>query len=483
MFRAPERWLAQARLFVADKKGNFTILLAFSALPLILIIGLTIDYYIGLSMKARLDEASDAAAVAAVSTATNYVKANSTTQSSSTVQENAIAAGKAQALKTFMANVGAATDATTEAISPTIELKTQTTTVNGKTANSFEASISYSVAYHSAFGPLVGVSKMPVSGSSTAAANFPTYISVVFLIDASGSMGIGATQTDQNTMQTKTGCTVACHNPWNGHTFVANAPMLEGTYQYVRDISPAVTLRIDVVREAVINELKVMKATGFPGQIQVAIYLFSNSLQTVLAPTTDLDAAIAAASRPPDTNGAIDLLSGANEGGTFTTRTLDQLAQLLPSTGNGTAANSRLGSVLFFTDGVQDDSTPTSDGGEPQWPKNVPPSQGYVLLAPYEDYNDSTYVQGLNASDCRKIKSAGYSMFTLDFIYLVTQADIDSDSRYAFIQNTLNPSIKSNLETCASSSSQAAYASTPQEFDDALSSLMTKVLANVRITQ
>jgi len=379
--------------------------------------------------------------------------------------------------------VGVAAGATTQAFTPTINLNAQTTTANGKTVNSFVGSVSYSVDYRLAFGPLVGLAQMPITGSSSAAANFPMYISVTFLIDASGSMGIGATQTDQNTMQTKTGCTVACHNPWNGSTFVASAPMLQGTYPYVRAISPAVTLRIDVVRQAVVTELQVMKASSFPGQIQVAIYLYSNSLQTVLAPTTDLDAAIAAASRAPNTTGAIDLLSGANEGGTFTTLALNQLAQSLPSVGDGTSANARLGSVLFFTDGVQDDSTPTANGGEPQWPKGVPSSTGYVLLPPYEDYNDSTYIEGLNASDCNAIKSAGYSMYTLDFIYLVTQADINSDSRYGFIQNSLNPSIQSNLKSCASSPTQATYASTPQEFDNALSALMTEVLANVRITK
>ena len=60
-----------------DRRGNVAMMFALTAVPLIALMGLGIDYYRDLSNKARLDAAADAAALSAISTAQAYINANS----------------------------------------------------------------------------------------------------------------------------------------------------------------------------------------------------------------------------------------------------------------------------------------------------------------------------------------------------------------------------------------------------------------------
>lgn len=457
----------KAGRFFADSAGNFTTLFAVSIVPMILIVGLGIDYFTGLSFKARIDQASDAAAIAAVNTATNYVKTNSTSESGETLYNDAIAAGLSQASKAFSANLGIVAEEAASPINPRISLVKQANLAGGRATNVFQAQVTYATQFKTAFGPMVGVSEFGIQGHASAAAQFPEYMDIYFLIDASGSMGIGATDADQAAMQKNVGCTVGCHSPWNGSgKFWPN-----GTYPNVRAITPKVTMRIDVVRAAVINELNVIKASTFNGQIRVAIYLFSNGIQPLYNLSSDIDGAIQAAS-------GIDIIGAVNQGGTYATYSLDQFKQLLPPPGDGTSTTSRTGSVLLFTDGIQDDASPQANGGEINSCSLAP---NYIGFPPGSncDFN----IQGFNANDCAGIKTLGYTLYTLDFIYYVTSATMATDGRYQFIGKTLNPSVKSNMAACASSPANAVYAMTPEDFDQAISTLILQVLANVKLTQ
>src|SRR5579872_6381080 len=96
----------QARSLGLDKRGNVAMTFALMAVPLIAMVGLGVDYYKGLSDKARLDAAADAAALAAITTAESYVNNNSQSEADPTLTTNAIAAGVAQASKAFAANAG-----------------------------------------------------------------------------------------------------------------------------------------------------------------------------------------------------------------------------------------------------------------------------------------------------------------------------------------------------------------------------------------
>ncbi len=66
------------RRFAADRRANVAMIFAISALVLIGFTGMGIDYYTALSAKVQLDLAADAASIEAITTVSNYIKANPT---------------------------------------------------------------------------------------------------------------------------------------------------------------------------------------------------------------------------------------------------------------------------------------------------------------------------------------------------------------------------------------------------------------------
>ena len=464
-----------ARQFSANRSGNMAILFAFMALPLTLLMGLGIDYFRGLSVQARLNQASDAAAIAAVNTAVNYVKTNSTNLSGSALTNAAIAAGEAQGAKAFNANMGAVADEVKTAVVPNVVVQTTTSTANGQTVNAFSATVSYSTSYVMAFGPLVGSSSFAVTGQSASTALYPLYLDLHIVIDNSESMGIGASDADQQAMTNAIGCTVACHYPWGSYP--------QGTWVPIRNMSPAPTLRIDVIRNAVVSELQKIKNLTFPGQIRIALYTFSTKLTTVYALNQNIDGAITAA-------GTIDIATDSDDGGTYSSYALQSLLPNLPTPGDGTNSASRLGDVLFFTDGIQNSSTKFWPNGNDLWdqygcnttayPNFYPPASGTTYFCEYG------VVEGFDPSYCQPIKDKKYQMYTLDFQYYISQAAYNSDTRYQEIQNVFKPQILQNMKTCSSEPNNPNYATqatTSAEFVTALDTLVNQVLANVRLTQ
>ncbi|MBV8791966.1 MAG: phosphomannomutase, partial [Pseudolabrys sp.] len=199
-----------------DRRGNAAVTFALMAVPLIALLGLGVDYYKGLSDKARLDSAADAAALAAISTAEAYINNNSHSQIDPTLTNNAIAAGKAQAVKAFAANAG-----TVELVAPaTPQITLARSTSNYQTLN---ATVAYTAQTSTSFGGLVGVNTMTISGSSSSSLTMGKYLDFYLVLDVSGSMGLPTSAAQQQllaqnnpdnsqyTATYPTGCAFACH--------------------------------------------------------------------------------------------------------------------------------------------------------------------------------------------------------------------------------------------------------------------------------
>ena len=214
--------------FTRDRRGNFTILFALIAPLLVVIVGMGVDYYAALSDKSRLDTAADAAALAAVNTAKAYYATNAGSQSGTTLGNNAAAAGQAQGLKVFAANVGSTVLA--GSVVPTIS-------VPSPASLTFTASVSWTAQVTSHFGPLVGRSFINISGAAQATTGLPKYLDFYVVVDTSGSMGIPTNAGDQQTLiETNPdnpieaaagyagGCQFACHfNGYQGFTYTQNS--------------------------------------------------------------------------------------------------------------------------------------------------------------------------------------------------------------------------------------------------------------------
>ena len=160
------RFASVLRDFRRDAFGTSAILLGICALPAIGMVGLGVDYYNGLSNKTRLDEAADAAAIAAITTAQSYINANAAFQVDPYLTNNAEAAGKAQALKVFPANAGPSF-ARASAV-PSVSMN--------RTGQTITALVSYTGSTRASFGKLFGVPSLNLHGQSGSSLTMGSYL-------------------------------------------------------------------------------------------------------------------------------------------------------------------------------------------------------------------------------------------------------------------------------------------------------------------
>lgn len=106
------------RRYAGDRRGNVLIIFGLSALPLIGSLGAGVEYLRKVNYRARLDDAADAAAMAAITTARDYISTNPNNQADPTA--DAITRGKARAEAVFRANAASTLGALS--VTPTINL-------------------------------------------------------------------------------------------------------------------------------------------------------------------------------------------------------------------------------------------------------------------------------------------------------------------------------------------------------------------------
>ncbi len=98
-----DRLQASLRRYASDQGGAVAVLVALMAIPLFGAVGLALDYNMALTARAKLDQAADAAVIAGVTTAQNYVQGYTGIDNPYAA---AIAAAKTQAQAQFTANAG-----------------------------------------------------------------------------------------------------------------------------------------------------------------------------------------------------------------------------------------------------------------------------------------------------------------------------------------------------------------------------------------
>ena len=273
--------------FARDHRANVAVIFALMMIPIIFLLGMTLDFTQALRKKEQLDAAADAAAIAAVRPAM-------------LMQSDTVAAATANAI--FMS--------TANALAPGLQNGAPTPTITvTDTGLSRTVSVSYTSAALNNFPKVLGngVSKVawPISGSATSQAAAAPNINWYFLTDDSPSMGIGATLTDINNLITYTApskqpaaasqnCGFACHEANIAH---------EGGTQDNLAIAKAnnVTLRIDLLKNAltqlfvsytgcpqtsittgVMNCMSALNNTTY----KAALYTFDVSLNTLATLTT-----------------------------------------------------------------------------------------------------------------------------------------------------------------------------------------------------
>lgn len=319
--------------FIKDRSGNFAILSAGLAVPLLISVGMAMDYSQVMNQKTIFMGAADAAAVGALSTHSVGVMA-----AINGAKDGEIQVGEQDAQNLFYGQLGTASKSKLTALS--IKLV--------KTGTKLQSFVDFTVAVPTTFSGLVGMDTIPVSGEATAVYDTGSFLDFYMLLDNTPSMGVGATPTDVATMErhTSDSCAFACHDLSKSNNYYNLAKSL------------GVTMRIDTVREAVQQLTKTAASTQrYSNQFGMAVYTFGASAQDSnlreLSPiSTDLNSVNKAAA-------GIDLMTVPyqnynNDMDTDLDSALKQMNATISKVGSGATATDRQPIVFFVSDGVTD---------------------------------------------------------------------------------------------------------------------------------
>lgn len=456
-----------------NEAGNTAIMLGLCLLPTIGLVGLGIDYWSGLSNKARLDAAADGAALAAINAAQAYYNANVQTQPDPAALRNgAKAAGEAQGYKTFPVNAGAAVTRTSA--TPTV-----TVTPSGQT---FTAKVTYTAKMPTAFGKMFGTTNLNVGGSSTSTLTMGKYIDFYLLLDVSGSMGLPTTSQGQATMtayskedpqQHPEGCAFACH--FNGDS---------QSYAIARQHT--VQLRIDSVAVAVKGLLDTAVNTQtLKDQYRVGIYPFINhAVEASMIAKSPFSQAYAqvtsnASSATIPTTFADTWLDQGNgssaigSGGTHFENILGDLYNKYmlnqQPIGDGSSPHSPKVFVFIVTDGAEDNRAYSGTA----------PNGSFVTANPQQPNNWGTY----NGTPyCAAAASAG---ITISILYLPYVPIANPSAGFGNQDGNVNaviPYIPGDLQACAAPNFFFS-ASSPTAINQSLQAMFFQALQAARLTQ
>jgi Flp pilus assembly protein TadG len=444
-----------------SRRGNVTILFAFAAVALIIAIGMGIDMWRAYAVKARLQSAVDAAALAIASTdQANFTKAELKT--------------RAQAF--FTANYPASALGTPGKAKLTF----------GTTDNIINITATATVP--TTFMQIAKVKSLSMSATGQATASSPN-IDFYLLLDDSPSMGIAATQADINTMIANTttqcdpatrqpnacGCAFACHqvtqvNDTHCSTQeIANNtdctlsglgnPNGEDNLALARALG--VTLRIDMLNQATGNLMKTAQTTAAVNQAQyrVAIYTFDIAVNTIQALTSNLTTAETSAGSISqlEVYAQNEVTSTDNNADAATNydNAIDTLNTTMPAPGNGTnAAGDTPKEVLFFvTDGVED------------------------------EYVGGNRVESvMSPTMCNTIKARGITIAVLYTTYYPLDTPTSYNSWYSHNVESFQPNIASALQQCASPN-LFFQVDTGQDISTAMSALFVNAVNSVFLSK
>ncbi len=443
--------------FLNDQNGNLVAIFAFLALPVLIAIGMGLDYARCYSVKLELQADLDAAVLA--------VAKKLSIENDETIES--------EVRNWFAAQSGHRTlEYSLDDLSVSVGTQEVTAVAKATVPTTLMA--------------LAHIDTVNVSASSTAAAAGASFLNVYIVLDKSASMLLAATKSGQSSLEDVTSqineCAFACHEPEGG------------SYQYrgryydtVYDLSVAmqVKLRTDVAIDAVHEVLDIIdEADASHTRIRVGLYAIGQTAKEVLAPTFSLGTA--RAKLADDGSG---LTSATSEPASYFDRSFSALADMIGKAGDGNSATSPKKLVLILTDGVQ---------SERNWV--LQKEQGIRFPTNYTMLQ--TVVTPLNPDWCSGMKGNKVSVGVLytrylplpdDWGYRDTLAKTMASSAFEGIwKGRIAPNdsgmarqayIPTALSACATNSSLYLQADSPSEIEAGLSSLFTQYMSMVRLSR
>ncbi len=146
------------RRFHAARRGNIAIMTALFLMPMMGLMGLAVDYGNALFVKSRLDQAAQAAAVAAANAARNVVQSANRADpafNETAINSSALAEGQQIGSNIFSAQLGVVVNGSASA--PTV--------VVTRTSNTFSAKVTYSATLNTYFARLFNLKTFNLNGA------------------------------------------------------------------------------------------------------------------------------------------------------------------------------------------------------------------------------------------------------------------------------------------------------------------------------
>ena len=455
--------------FLRNRNGNIAVIFALMMVPLIFLLGMTIDFTQALRKKEQLDAAADAAAIAAVRPAM-LLQSNSVAAATAT----AIFNSRAQSLTGLVAIPTPTITVTNSGLQRTVSV-----TYNAGSLNNFPKVLQNTAAW-------------PISGSATAQAASAPNMNWYLLMDDSPSMGIGATNSDISTLITATknqpsssaNCGFACHETHPNSDNGANSSTKDNlTVARANNV----TLRIDLVANA-LNQLLISWSncpqSGVTGGVmqcmsalnnttyQAALYTFDiglNTLATLTTPTSAGTKVSNIALMPVDHQNCVVLGACNTDYGTDIAGALTTLNTKMPAPGLGSnvAGDTPQEVVFLVTDGVEDKISSTC------------PNATFA--------SNSRCQQPLDTTACTTIKNRGIKIAILytEYLQLINMGpsqNITDPWYMKWIDKYDEPdpktgTIAQNLQACASPGFYSSVA-TGGDITGALTNLFIKVASS-----
>lgn len=201
--------------FRRDQGGNIAVFFGIACLPVLSAIGCGVDYSEASRMRAKLQSAADAAAVASISqNSQGWLAASQMTGN------GAVSTAQTDAMNIFLGNINNVYNPGNPSAN-LFSLNTPPTAATvTKTGVSLTSTVTFNASVPTIFMNIVGFKSLTVAGSSSASSSLPMYLDFYVMLDVSGSMGLPSTNAEQTRLAAvnpdnfnvyPNGCTFACH--------------------------------------------------------------------------------------------------------------------------------------------------------------------------------------------------------------------------------------------------------------------------------
>ncbi len=423
--------------FRHKQDGNVAITAAMS-LPVVLMIGFgAMDYGIMVQSDQELKSAAAAASLAAVNEAQIAYTNEEGEDLKELMEQTAKKVFNARVEKMNLVDVSS------------IEV---TSKVDG---NRLSANLSYRATYKTQVIGVAGMKSINIANSQRATISSASYSDITFVIDSSGSMGIGSTVADQQLMMNTIGCTFGCHN----NQVSANS-------SYGRAKAAGATMRIDVAKNAAMKSLDIIRDnTELDDQIRLGLYRYSSNLTPVMNASDANSSDLNHVRNVFDDEIHLDFWGmGSN-----TELALEKVAERLPDGGSGRTPNDRKQYIVVVTDAVDDwrHFYGTPSGSERLWSRVNLPRYGGGVWAP-------------GNTGCKAIRDRGINIYFIQTEYLAPTIG-QHQAYYRWIDANLNPIIPDRLAACTGSADNVISTVTPGELDNAMSSVIGDISSPLRL--